>query len=460
MFVLRLALALVLVAVPPFLEAQQPSPERVRAVVDSIVAEALEEGQVAGMTVAVERAGELLLNRGYGLANVELQVPTPPDGIYEIGSVTKQFTAAAAMKLAEEGALDLDADLTAYLPDYPSGGRSIPVRRLLDHTSGIRSYTDIAAFGPLSLRSVPRDTLVALFSGHPFDFEPGEAAVYNNSAYYLMGLVIEEVTGTSYEAYIEEHFFGPLEMGRSSYCSERRITPGKVTGYAFTPRGLEHKDHLVHEHPYAAGSLCASAGDLVTWTRALHSGRALGPGATAAMLEGGRLNDGTRLRYGAGLAFTPIRGHPAVHHGGGIPGYLSDLAYLPEQDLVIAVLVNTSGLVDPAGVTGRIVDALYGTRTPDVVPLAGSSEAYVGWYQGVGRGQPLQAWVEAESDGLRVRLGSPQANPQPLLHLGAETFAVGAGIARLTFEREGERVTGIRADMGAQFSFLERRDEG
>jgi CubicO group peptidase (beta-lactamase class C family) len=447
-----------LLAAPSLLHAQHPAPERVRAVVDSIVSAALDGDRAAGMSVAVQRGGTLLHNRGYGWAELELRVPTPEDGVYEIGSVTKQFTAAAVHKLAQEGTLDLDADLTTYLPDYPSEGRRIPVRRLLDHTSGIRGYTEIPEFGLLSIRNIPRDTLVAAFASYPFDFEPGEAAIYNNSAYYLLGMIIEEVSGTSYEEYLEKHFFHPLGMERSSYCSERRITPGKVKGYRFTPQGLEHKDHLVHSHPYAAGSLCSSVGDLVAWTRALHSGRALVPGATAAMLEGGSLNDGTRLRYGNGLAFTEIRGHPAVHHGGGIHGFLSDLTYLPEQDLIIAVLVNTTGPVGPGGITGQIVEALYGARIPEGVPFAGDAASYTGWYEGVGRGRPLMVEILEGEEGLRVRMGSPVAESQPLLHLGNDTF--GLGTSRFTFERENGRVVRIRADMGAQYTFLEPRRGG
>jgi CubicO group peptidase (beta-lactamase class C family) len=449
---IRLFLLIGLVAAPSLLQAQHPAPDRVAAVVDSIVAEALEGDRAAGMSVAVERGGELLLNRGYGWAELELAVPTPPDGVYEIGSVTKQFTAAAVLMLAAEGRLDLDADLTDYLPDYPANGRAIPLRRLLDHTSGIRSYTDIPGFWDLSRREVPRDTLVALFASEPFDFEPGEAAIYNNSAYYLLGLIIEEVSGVSYEEYVQESLFGPLEMDRSSYCSERRITPGKVKGYAFTPDGLVHKDPIVHAHPYAAGSLCSSVADLVTWTRALHSGGFPGPELRAGMLRAGELNDGTRLRYGGGLAFTEIRGHPAVHHGGGIPGFLTDLAYLPQQDLIVAVLVNSAGPVSPAGITGQIVEALYGARPLEGVPFAGDLQAFVGRYQGVGRGQPLRAEILTEEGELRIRLGAPQAQPQTLVHLGNDTF--GLGTSRFTFEWEDGQVARIRADMGAQYSFL------
>jgi CubicO group peptidase (beta-lactamase class C family) len=427
----------------------------VQAVVDSIVAAALAEGQAAGMSVAVARRGEVLLNRGYGMAELELEVPTPPDAIYEIGSVTKQFTAAAIFQLVEQGKLDLDADLTTYLPDYPTGGRSIPVRRLLDHTSGIRGYTEIPEFQELAIRDVPRDTLIAAFSSKPFDFEPGEAAIYNNSAYYLLGLIIEERSGLDYEEYVEAHLFEPLGMTRSSYCSERRITPGKTKGYSYTPDGLRHKEFLVHSHPYAAGSLCSTTGDLVTWTRALHSGRVLGPEAYEEMVTGGVLNDGTRLRYGAALSLTQIQGNPAIHHGGGIFGFLSNLAYLPEHDLTIAVLINTTGPVGPAGITAEIVEALVGARPLEGVPFTGEASRFAGEYEAVGRGGSLEVQVSAREDGLMLSMGQSQADPQPLVYLGDDTFALGTN--RFTFEWTGAEVARIRADMGAMYTFLEPR---
>jgi CubicO group peptidase (beta-lactamase class C family) len=444
--------AAVVLAWPSPSHAVQQAVGMEQHVVDSIVHAALSEGEAAGMSVAVARGDRIVAGGAYGSAELELDVPTPPEAVYEIASVTKQFTAAAILQLEERGRVDLDADLTTYLPDYPTGGRAIPVRRLLDHTSGIRGYTEIPEFGLLSLRDVPRDSLVAAFASHPFDFEPGEAAVYNNSAYYLLGLIIEEVTGLTYEEYVHKHLFEPAGMTRSSYCSEQRITPGKVKGYQLGPDGLRHKDWIVHSHPYAAGSLCSSAQDLVRWTRALHSGRILGEEGYREMVTGGELNDGTRLRYAAGLSLTPIGGHGAIHHGGGIPGFLTNLAYLPEEELTVAVLVNTSGPVAPAGITAQIVEALLGERPLETRPFAGDAERYAGEYEGVGRGGSLRATVVATDDGLAIRTGPGDGDPQPLVYLGDETFA--RGNARYTFEWEDGRVARIRADLGAGYSFL------
>ena len=437
----------------PALEA-----ELVQTVVDSIAREALRDGRAAGMSVAVAQGDEILARGYYGSVELELDVPTRPETVYEIGSVTKQFTAAAILRLAEDGTLDLDADLTDYLPDYPTGRRLLPLRRLLDHTSGIRGYTELPEFRLLSIRDVPRDTLVATFASRPFDFEPGEAAIYNNSAYYLLGMVIEAVSGLEYADYVEEHLFGPAGMARSSYCSETRITPGKAKGYSWTPEGLVHRDPIVHSHPYAAGSLCSTTLDLVAWTRALHGGRILGEEAHRTLVTGGTLNDGTVLRYGGGVSLTPIQGHRAWHHGGGINGFLSHLAYLPDHDLTLAVLVNTAGPVAPGGVVSDVVAALVGTESPEARPLPRSGESYAGTYEGIGRGAPMRIRIAAEGDELELSTGSGTTEARSLVHLGSDRFALGT--QEFTFEWEGEAVVRIRADLGGSYTFLHPMVDG
>ena len=184
----------------------------------------------------------------------EWDVPMPVDAVFEIGSVTKQFTAAAVLRLRDEGKLDLDADITEYLPDYPTQGHRIPVRRLLDHTSGIKGYTEMASFGPISTRRLPRDSLVALFAAEPFDFPPGEAQIYNNSAYFLLGLIIEKVSGVSYEEYVERELFAKLGMARSSYCSNSDVVARRARGYQSMGGVLVRAPYLDHTWPYAAGS--------------------------------------------------------------------------------------------------------------------------------------------------------------------------------------------------------------
>lgn len=441
-------------------DAQVPvrDPVRATAIVDSIVGAAIGNGRAAGASVAVVRGRDTLVLKGYGKADLELDVPTPARAVYEIGSVTKQFTAAAILQLVEQGKLSLDDEVTRHLPSYPTQGHRLTVRRLLDHTSGIRSYTEIPEFGTLATRSLPRDSLTALFAGKPFDFAPGAGQVYNNSAYFLLGQIIEKLSGQSYADYVQRHLFARAGMLDSRYCSNSAVVPRRAHGYQVRRDTLERAGYIDHAWPYAAGSLCSTAGDLVAWTQALHGGRVLGPAAYREMVTPGTLNDGTTLRYAKGLFVNDsILGHPAIHHGGDIPGFSATLAWLPRDSAVVAVLMNTAGPVRPDALMQAIVGALFGDRTPKPLAFRGRAADYAGEYRGVGRGRPQVMEVAADSAGAPLTLRINGGAPQPLAYLGGETF--GRGASRFTFVREGGkngRVTALRADSRSVYSIATR----
>ena len=255
--------------IPTALDAQIHDRGGLVAALDSAARAHVEHAMVAGVSVAVVRGGDTLLERGYGYADLEWGIETPQDASasYEIGSITKQFTAAAIMQLVEEGKLDLDADFTDYLTDFDAQGHVVPLRRLLDHTSGIKGYTEMPGFGDLSKQDLPRDTLVSLVEAEPFEFEPGTAQIYNNSAFFFLGLIIERVSGESYEEYVQKHLFDELGMDDSYYCSESAIRENRAHGYDGSPEGLQRKAYLDHAWPYAGGSLCSTAGDLILWNQ-------------------------------------------------------------------------------------------------------------------------------------------------------------------------------------------------
>jgi D-alanyl-D-alanine carboxypeptidase len=423
--------------------------------IDSIVRAALESGRVAGLTVGVVVGNDTLMLRGYGHADLELDVATPPRAIYEIGSVTKQFTAAAVLQLWEQGKLDLDADITAYLPTYATQSHRIPLRRLLDHTSGIRGYTELPAFRGIASRALPRDSLVALFQHEPFDFAPGEALIYNNSAYFLLGLIIEKVSGGTYADYVQRHLFGPTGMTDSRYCSNTAIVKGRAKGYTATPAGLQRAEHMDHTWPFAAGSLCSTAADLITWTRALHAGRVLSERAYRELITPGTLNDGTPVRYAKGLGRNLVAGHPAIAHGGGIPGYASDLVYMPDHDAVIVVLMNTiGGGVDPRNITEAIVRLIFGPRgTTPAVPYTGDAATLAGTFRGRGRGMEMTMRVTVTDGGLQV-FRAASTTPVTLEHVGDGVFRAGNRLFR--FRITNGRATHLIADEGGSVLVLQR----
>ena len=433
------------------------------AMIDEIMMAPVREGRVAGGSVAVVHQGETVAIRGYGWANLELRVPTPENAIYETGSVTKQFTSAGLLQMQEQGLVDLDADMSTYLPDFPTQGNRITVRELLDHTSGIRGYTEMEEARPYFVRRVPRDSLLALVAAHPFDFATGEHEIYNNSAFYLAGVILEDASGMSYEDYVEQRIFAPLGMDRSHYCSETEIHDGKVTGYDMGEDGLEHKGFIVHNVPFAAGSLCASAGDLATWLGALHGGEVLTDESYAQLIEPGDLNDGTRLRYALGIAVSDILGHRAIHHGGGINGFLTESLYLPDEDLAIAVLVNTAGPVGPSDLARQIIEAMVGDNTPEPLAFEGDLAYFEGVYGGPARAG--QAVVRIAADGgvltatpLMVAGQEIPEDGQEASNLdfrGGTTFTDGNTI--LTFEGEGESATVLRYDTGGGYTVMARR---
>jgi CubicO group peptidase (beta-lactamase class C family) len=448
-----LALGTLVHVLPRQIVAQARSRAAIVAAVDSIVANALKDGRAAGMSVALVKGKDTLVLKGYGYADLEFDVPTPPRAIYEIGSITKQFTASSILLLQEQGKLSIDDDLTKYLPNYPMQGHRITLRRLMDHTSGIKGYTELPEFGRLATRKEPRDSLVALFSSKPFDFAPGDALVYNNSAYFLLGLIIEKVSGMSYADFVKQNLFDKAGMVDSRYCSESAVYKRRAHGYDMGPNGLQLAGYIDQNWPYSAGSICSTAWDLVAWNRALHGGKILSPSSYKEITTPGTLNDGTPVRYAKGLAVHEIAGHRVIDHGGGIPGFLSESAYFPDDDAIIVVLINTGGPVSPNEVTNSIAEVALGKKEPKSVAFTGDLSQFAGTYKGVGRGRQQSITVSADSGKLMIQALGPGGNrARPARYVGGETFEVGD--QRLTFVREGGKVTKLRNDQVSGVALL------
>lgn len=320
--------------------------EAVVARVDAVVEKALENPAAVGLSVAVALDDEIVLAKGYGLAEVEHGVPVHAGTTFRIGSVTKQFTAAAIVRLAERDKLAIDEDMRAYLPDYPElpDGHVVTLRHLLTHTSGIPSYTDLGqAFWSRARVDLDHEAMLAIFAELPLDFAPGERWAYNNSGYYLLGMVLEEVTGQGYAEYMQATFFEPLGLDSMRYGSFEDIIPDRAQGYRFEDGELANDAFMSMTAPGAAGALLANAEDLVKWQLALVSGKVVSPESYAEMTTPFLLGDMSETEYGFGLSLAPIAGRPAVRHGGGIFGFNSELAYLPEERVSVAVISNCEG---------------------------------------------------------------------------------------------------------------------
>lgn len=217
----------------------------VESYADSLFQVSIYSSKIASASILIYENGRILMKKSYGYASLELFAPLPDNGIFEIGSVTKQFTAASILKLVEAKKLSLDDDFTKYLK-FDTKGRKVTIDHLLNHTSGIAGYTALEEFWEMSIMDLPRDPLIRLVESKDFMFEPGEALMYNNSAYFFLGLLIKKITNQSYEEYLQETFFDPLVMTSTSYSSNSAIIKNKVYGYSYTPDVLEQKTHLIH----------------------------------------------------------------------------------------------------------------------------------------------------------------------------------------------------------------------
>jgi CubicO group peptidase (beta-lactamase class C family) len=266
--------------------------------------------------------------------------------IFPIASVTKQFTAAAIMQLVERHKLRLSDQLATLLPNVRWMDRranSVTVRQLLTHTSGIPGYTSVPGFDRLESRPQNPTIILKLVTRLPLKFAPGTQAAYSNTGYYLLGLIIERVTGLRYDDYVRQQLLVPLDMSDTGPCPQvadrrqaRLYTTGGRSPNAAPPISLANA--------YSAGDLCSTAADLLRWQQALTSGRVVSSASYREMVTPLRLLDGHRIAYGFGLDLDPIDGHAAVSHEGGFPGATSDLTWYPHNGLAIAVLSNSSAI--------------------------------------------------------------------------------------------------------------------
>jgi CubicO group peptidase (beta-lactamase class C family) len=303
------------------------------AVMDGLV-----DREGPGAVVGVRHGDQAPYLGGFGLADVEWALPMASDAVFRLGSLTKQFTAAAIMLLVEDGKLGLDDDLQSVLADYPGRGRRVTIRHLLNHTSGIKNFNSLPDFPERT--DMTLGEVIALFKDLPPDFTPGERYLYSNSGYVLLGAVIDALSGMAYRTFLLERFFRPLGMRQTRYLYDEPIVLKRARGYSLGAKGIENARTMSMTLPHAAGALGSTVSDLLTWTHALRTGRAISAQSYAAMIEPARLNDGSLSEYGFGLIGLKFRDRTAITHLGGINGFATMMAHFPEDELTFVVLSN------------------------------------------------------------------------------------------------------------------------
>jgi CubicO group peptidase (beta-lactamase class C family) len=331
-------------------------------------------------TVLVERDGYAILDKRYGSADLEWNIPNAPDTKFRLGSITKQFTAASILLLEERGKLKVEDPVSKYMPDAPAAWKNITFYHLLTHTSGIPSFTSFSDYNELQTRPVTPEQLVARFRDKPLEFQPGEKWKYSNSGYALLGYLLEKISGQKYCDFLQQNIFTSLAMHDSGCDSNSMILPRRASGYTPGPLGLENAGYIDMTVPFSAGELYSTTGDMLRWQQALFGGKLLNPTSLKKMTTP------FKESYGFGLEIQTIKGHERISHGGGINGFNTFEAWYPQEKLSIIVLSNVNGNA-PEEISDRLAAVMHNEpvvlaseRKEIAVPIS-TLTRYVGVYQ-------------------------------------------------------------------------------
>ncbi len=330
----KIALSVLLITIP-LLQAQAANEKDY----DEVLARYVEKTG-PGVAVIVSKNNKILYKSARGLANIELQVTLTTNSVFRLGSITKQFTGAAIMILAEQGKLSLSDDLHKYVPDFPTEGNKVTIKHLLTHTSGIANYTEDKHIWRQELQTpTTLDDMIVRFAKHPMALKVGEANRYSNTGYVLLGKIIEVASGKSYADFIEQEIFAKLGMKNSQYGG-LQIIPNRANGYSASETGYVNAGFVNMMWPHAAGSLLSTVDDLNIWFKALRNGELISAENYKLMTSPMQLNDGSMSNYGFGLGMFKFNKYDAIGHGGGIHGFVTNAFYIPSEDLYVAVLNN------------------------------------------------------------------------------------------------------------------------
>jgi CubicO group peptidase (beta-lactamase class C family) len=352
-----LALAASPAMAKPAKVAKPPSPwAEVQAKAQAMIAGKM----TPGLQVCVRKQGAVVFSKGFGSANLETATPMTPASVCRIGSITKQFTASAILLLAQEGKLSLDDSLGIYLPEFPNASK-LRLRRMLSHTSGLGNYTQVNPVQFLQASRTDRSTkqlVQAMADASPtLAYDPGTDWRYSNTAYVLLGVVVETVASQSYGEFMQQRLFAPLGLTHTAVDDATRVAANRASGYSSAPRaasGFDNASFIAMSYPGGAGNLRSTCEDLCAWHAALLGGKVLKPESLKEMLTPVTLNDGAlpmagpagkrqAVHYGFGIAVEPLGGKPAVSHDGGIQGFASHLETLTDEQITIATVMNTDG---------------------------------------------------------------------------------------------------------------------
>lgn len=312
---------------------------------DSLIARRMKETGTPGMAVGVAVSGKIVHSKGYGSANIELPSPVSPSTVFNIASVTKTFTALAAMKLAEQGRLSLDDPISKYLEGLPVAWKPITIRQLLSNTSGIRSFTSLDRHekpcnASQDVRTYKRGDAIKEVECFPLEFAPGEKWKYADTGFYLAGMIIEKVSGRDYETFLREEILSPLGMQSTALVDYSIIVPNRAAGYSFRNGRIVNAARFDIDE-FANGGLSSTLEDMLRLDQAFLTERVLKKGSVAALLANARLKSGESVNYGLGIGLTSYNGQKRFGHtGGGGLGFAAAFTHFPDHAVTVVVLAN------------------------------------------------------------------------------------------------------------------------
>jgi CubicO group peptidase (beta-lactamase class C family) len=392
-------------------------PDHLGPAVDSIATEAMSKGPIAGVSIAISRGGILLFDRAYGFADLEAKRAVLSSTPFPLCSISKHIAAAAILTLVEQGRLQLDTRLDSLLTDMPQPWQGFTVRQLLTHTSGLLSYNELPNWDSLATRPLSHAEVLALVGAPPPAFAPGSRWRYSNTGYYLLGMIVERVTGREYWSYLREEVISPRMRPTAGIPLSER-----AHGYRESDSGLVSAEREHWANPFAGGGLAASAADLVSWEDELQEGHLLGRASVTQMMSPTKLGYGQQIHYGLGTRLGTLEGHRVVGHTGNGNGFNHVLAHYPSDRITIAVLTNSESRVGARAIEAAIARRVLGlgpykyldTAVPPAI--AGAVEGK--WTDG------LDQWTVVRS-GDRLRFQPSSGEERPLPYRGGNAFGLG-----------------------------------
>ena len=307
--------------------------------VDNIIKTEFNEKDSPGGVFLIAKKGKPIYEKAFGLANVELSVEMQPNHVFQIGSMTKQFTAIAILILQQDGKLKTTDYISKYIPDYPNGNK-ITIHHHLTHTSGIKDFTKTKGLSEIAQKEMAPKMMIDFFKNEPVDFQPGEKFEYNNSGYIVLGYIIELVSGETYESFIKSQIFDKIGMYHSSYASDRKVIKNRAYGYHQKSHGYVNKSVINFSVPYASDSLMSTLEDMLKWQNSLNQNLLLNKKETLNAFTKYKLNNGEEIDYGYGWHLKNINGIPTREHGGSIFGFKSMGVYIPSEDIYVLGFSN------------------------------------------------------------------------------------------------------------------------